>query len=680
MCIVHSWHMFCLLLDIQKIMIYDNSMEIVGLEKQIDAYILNRLAGGQSTGKDLMDGLNSFLSYYALSLRTVFARLNALVGRGVVLCDGKEDSPEDSIYTIAPDVEPPIFCLDDNVLDDMLTADIPVIDTPALFYPDVYVSSDNDRFVLHYHEEMPVLPAKVPVAEEVASEVDVQHEEDIEEPAEDQRVAEAEVPFEDESPAEVDEQSTVENPQDIEDSIEAEITTDSDDPDEDSLDVSVAEAEVVSEEVAVESLSTAATEAYEETPSAVVLMEEDADEEVLPEETTPVLHENIGEAEAESEEEAVPDTSVAESLPAVEPTTPQPTVEPIEEKVTEAAPVEVKEPTIIPNPSTISVRRTPPPVRILPVIGAEYAMPDEVTRITPAPSPAPTPAHSIMEPPKSVDPEADSKRFEAMLRLGLIDENGTILPPSSKPSPKKEVAMPEPAPMPVYSPVPMPRSELEEYLADQEKEHRYTFKSLLLSVFHDAPSVSTEDADSVVEVPPSSSFSELREDMRKKGYKLSQYVYQSTYQYYSQKYINVNGLRFATSLITYFLSLVLVVLGYFLADPIAKLDWSFYVVVAACLTLVPAYYGIRYALYRDRHAPANFSFKLAIVTSLMTWLVLMLIVLLIAFFVPSVGANISQVGTLVAPIFYPAVMLFCLLPGSACIYSLLYKSKRFHVR
>ena len=655
-------------------------MEIVGLEKQIDAYILNRLAGGQSTGKDLMDGLNSFLSYYALSLRTVFARLNALVGRGVVLCDGKEDSPEDSIYTIAPDVEPPIFCLDDNVLDDMLTADIPVIDTPALFYPDVYVSSDNDRFVLHYHEEMPVLPAKVPVAEEVASEVDVQHEEDIEEPAEDQRVAEAEVPFEDESPAEVDEQSTVENPQDIEDSIEAEITTDSDDPDEDSLDVSVAEAEVVSEEVAVESLSTAATEAYEETPSAVVLMEEDADEEVLPEETTPVLHENIGEAEAESEEEAVPDTSVAESLPAVEPTTPQPTVEPIEEKVTEAAPVEVKEPTIIPNPSTISVRRTPPPVRILPVIGAEYAMPDEVTRITPAPSPAPTPAHSIMEPPKSVDPEADSKRFEAMLRLGLIDENGTILPPSSKPSPKKEVAMPEPAPMPVYSPVPMPRSELEEYLADQEKEHRYTFKSLLLSVFHDAPSVSTEDADSVVEVPPSSSFSELREDMRKKGYKLSQYVYQSTYQYYSQKYINVNGLRFATSLITYFLSLVLVVLGYFLADPIAKLDWSFYVVVAACLTLVPAYYGIRYALYRDRHAPANFSFKLAIVTSLMTWLVLMLIVLLIAFFVPSVGANISQVGTLVAPIFYPAVMLFCLLPGSACIYSLLYKSKRFHVR
>lgn len=680
--------MFCLLLDIQKIMIYDNSMEIVGLEKQIDAYILNRLAGGQSTGKDLMDGLNSFLNYYALSLRTVFSRLNALVGRGVVLCDGKEDSPEDSVYTIAPDVEPPIFCLDDNVLDDMLTADIPVIDSPALFYPDVYVSSDNDRFVLHYHEEMPILPAKVPLAQEVASEVDVQHEEDIEEPAEDvqheedieepegdQHVAEAEVPFEDESPAEVNEQSTVENSQDIEDSIEAEITTDSDDSDEDSLDVSEADAEVIAEEVTVESQSTAATEAYEETPSAVLLMEEDADEEVLTEETTPVLHENI-ELEAESEEEAVPDTSVAEPLPAVEPIPPQPIVESIEEKVTEAAPVEVKEPTIIPNPSTISVRRTPPPVRILPVIGAEYAMPDEVTRITPAPSPAP----SIMEPPKSVDPEADSKRFEAMLRLGLIDENGTILPPSSKPTPKKEVAMPEPAPMPVYSPVPMPRSELEEYLADQEKEHRYTFKSMLLSVFHDAPSVSTEDADSVVEVPPSSSFSELREDMRKKGYKLSQYVYQSTYQYYSQKYINVNGLRFATSLITYFLSLVLVVLGYFLADPIAKLDWSFYVVVAACLTLVPAYYGIRYALYRDRHAPANFSFKLAIVTSLMTWLVLMLIVLLIAFFVPSVGANISQVGTLVAPIFYPAVMLFCLLPGSACIYSLLYKSKRFHVR
>ena len=676
---VHSWHMFCLLLDIQKIMIYDNSMEIVGLGKQIDAYILNRLAGGQSTGKDLMDGLNSFLSYYALSLRTVFSRLNALVGRGVVLCDGKEDSPEDSIYTIAPDVEPPIFCLDDNVLDDMLTADIPVIDTPSLFYPDVYVSSDNDRFVLHYHEELPVLPAKVPLAEEVASEEDLQHEEDIEEPTEDQRVAEAEVTPEDESPAEVDEQSSVEDPQDIEDSIEAEITTDSDDPDEDSLDVSEAEAEVIAEEVAVESQSTVDTEPYEETPSAVVLMEEDADEEVLTEETTPVLHENI-ELETESEEEAVSDTSVAEPLPTVEPTTPQPIVEPIEEKKIEAAPVEVKEATIIPNPSTISVRRTPPPVRILPVIGAEYAMPDEVTRITPAPSPAPTPAPSIMGPPKSVDPEADSKRFEAMLRLGLIDDNGTILPPSSRPSPKKEVAMPEPAPMPVYSPVPMPRSELEEYLADQEKEHRYTFKSMLLSVFHDAPSVSTEDADSVVEVPPSSSFSELREDMRKKGYKLSQYVYQSTYQYYSQKYINVNGLRFATSLITYFLSLVLVVLGYFLADPIAKLDWSFYVVVAACLTLVPAYYGIRYALYRDRHAPANFSFKLAIVTSLMTWLVLMLIVLLIAFFVPSVGANISQVGTLVAPIFYPAVMLFCLLPGSACIYSLLYKSKRFHVR
>lgn len=264
-----------------------------------------------------------------------------------------------------------------------------------------------------------------------------------------------------------------------------------------------------------------------------------------------------------------------------------------------------------------------------------------------------------------LEEDIDPKRMSALQMLGMV-------PGEEDNKPEEKPAQPE------YSPVMNPMSVLEEYLQTQEAANKYNFKSILVSVFKDITPQQIESPQMTVETPNGTTFGELREEMRKKGYIVSQYVRQNTYQYYNQKYINVNKLHLATSLITYLFALIMIVVGYFAVEPYANIGWNYYVITAAVLLLIPAYRGIRYAIYKDKHAPANFSFKLSFATSLMASVIAIVVVMLFAFFVPGSTANISDVSSLIAPIFYPAAVLL-LLPISVIVYALLYRSKRFHL-
>lgn len=272
--------------------------------------------------------------------------------------------------------------------------------------------------------------------------------------------------------------------------------------------------------------------------------------------------------------------------------------------------------------------------------------------------------------------DSDEKKLSALRALGLIhspivEKEETVTQDNQDSQTSDQV---------YFSPVHRPQSELELYLQHEENEQQFSYKSLLSNVFKEsAPQqAAQEEAEVVLDDKPITSFSEFREEMRKKGYTVKQYVAESTYQYYTQKYININKIKFATSILTYIVGFAMILIAYFALEKYASLGIKYYIAAAAALLVVPGFYGIRYICYKERHAPANFSFKLSIVTAFIASILLMMIFLLLAFFLPSTKANISDITTLVGPIFYPMGLLL-LLPISVVLYALLYKSKRFHL-
>jgi len=284
----------------------------------------------------------------------------------------------------------------------------------------------------------------------------------------------------------------------------------------------------------------------------------------------------------------------------------------------------------------------------------------------------------------SENPEIERKRLESMRLLGLIsaddeDEAETVDEQSAQ---EQAIETPIEAPEveePIrYSAVLTPQNDLEFYLADAEKEKRISYKAKLHDIFSFVAAPKEESVDDKITMKECASMSDFREEMRKKGYDVRQYVVQHTVQYYSQKYIRVNSIKFATSCIVYLLAVALVLVGYFVCDRYAGLGYVPYIATAVGLLIVPGFYGVRYLAFKDKHTPANFSFKLSLATSFMVAIILMMIFLLVAFFYPKSGANISEINTLVAPVFYPAAMLM-LLPASVLVYALLYRTRKFYV-
>jgi len=269
-----------------------------------------------------------------------------------------------------------------------------------------------------------------------------------------------------------------------------------------------------------------------------------------------------------------------------------------------------------------------------------------------------------------------------MMRLGMLPGMAPETP-HEETAPEQVEAPIEPTPQPEsnvrYDSMHNPTGQLEQYLSEAETEHKFMYHSILLNVFRDVvPQTPAEDDSG--EVALVTSITELREEMRKKGYVVNQYVQQNTYQYYSKKYVLSNKLNLVTSLCTYLVGLAMILVALFAIDPHIGWGWDKYVIAACVLLVFPAIRAVRYLIYRDRHQPADFSFKFSFATSWMAAIILIVIDLLVAFFIPIPGtnANISVVSSLVVPIFYPAA-IFLLLPIRTLIYSLLYHTKKFHL-
>ena len=282
------------------------------------------------------------------------------------------------------------------------------------------------------------------------------------------------------------------------------------------------------------------------------------------------------------------------------------------------------------------------------------------------------------------NPETREKRLASMKLLGLIgDQNEEELAQEVEEAPASdqeqiEQSVPSPA-IQSYSAVMRPQNDLEYYLQEVETEKHYAYKSVLHNLFNTNYAPKTEaDVDTKITMEECSSFSEFREEMRKKGYDVRQYVVQHTVQYYSKKYINVNSIAFATACLTYLLAVALLLVGFFAFDKYANLSYKPYLCTGLVLFAIPIFYGVKYLAYKDKHAPATFSFKLSFATAFMVSLILSMVFLLVAFFYPKSNANISDVNTLIAPVFYPAAMLL-LIPISVVIYALLYRTRKFYV-
>lgn len=216
------------------------------------------------------------------------------------------------------------------------------------------------------------------------------------------------------------------------------------------------------------------------------------------------------------------------------------------------------------------------------------------------------------------------------------------------------------------------------YIEEQEKINNYDWEKKLSRAFVDADNDLEEEINAVENNVIVSTYSELKDIMEKKNYKFKAYSNYDSVSFYSQNYIFSNRLAKDASIYTYFFMLLEIVLAYFLVDKYIGKGFVPYLVVAVCLLVIPLIFVLNYFSFKDKRKPANFHFSISIVTSLMIYVNLMVMVVLLAFFVPSLNVSISNVSSMITTVFYPAGLLLAI-PFSVCVYSILYNTKRYHL-
>ena len=216
------------------------------------------------------------------------------------------------------------------------------------------------------------------------------------------------------------------------------------------------------------------------------------------------------------------------------------------------------------------------------------------------------------------------------------------------------------------------------YIEEQEKINNYDWEKKLSRVFVDAENDLEEEINAVENNVIVSTYSELKDIMEKKNYKFKAYSNYDSVSFYSQNYVFSNRLAKDASIYTYFFMLLEIVLAYFLVDKYIGKGFVPYLVVAVCLLVIPLIFVLNYFSFKDKRKPANFHFSISIVTALMIYVNLMVMVVLLAFFVPSLNVSISNVSSMITTVFYPAGLLLAI-PFSVCVYSILYNTKRYHL-
>lgn len=223
-----------------------------------------------------------------------------------------------------------------------------------------------------------------------------------------------------------------------------------------------------------------------------------------------------------------------------------------------------------------------------------------------------------------------------------------------------------------------PHLSVKAYIEEQELINNYDWEKKLSRVFVDSGNDVEEEVNNTENNVIVSTYSELKDIMEKKNYKFKAYSNYDSVSFYSQNYVFSNRINKSTAIYTYLFMLIEIIIGYLFVDKYINKGLMPYLVLAIGLLVIPVVFILKYVYFKDKRKPANFHFSISFVTALMLYANLMVMVVLLAFFVPSLNVSINNLSSMITTIFYPAGLLLSI-PFSVCVYSILYNSKKYHL-
>lgn len=183
----------------------------------------------------------------------------------------------------------------------------------------------------------------------------------------------------------------------------------------------------------------------------------------------------------------------------------------------------------------------------------------------------------------------------------------------------------------------------------------------------------------------SSSFETLEDDLGKKGIIVTEYVRRPKEPVSVKNYIWSNKIKCVSSLITYGITMILLITGFLLAKSFNFVDFNYlstalpagfyFWLFALLLTVAPATYTTIFCLNKTKKAKAKFNFKIAIIFSLLFFI--QALVIIYAVNIPFGLYSFSQKDYNHYMWLLPAICT-TYIPLQTIIYELLYKSKKFH--
>ena len=172
------------------------------------------------------------------------------------------------------------------------------------------------------------------------------------------------------------------------------------------------------------------------------------------------------------------------------------------------------------------------------------------------------------------------------------------------------------------------------------------------------------------------STSELKSKMMAEGYNLRPYVKKNTSEYYINQYYFSSKLNRDSSVITYLIYSIGVLIAYFSTAPKFGHNVGALIGFLAAGLLYPIVTFVAYCVDPKKRIKANFNAKNALINSLIVIVNAIIIIVLVGFL--ACGARIDNIDSMIRPVIIPLVFLL-IIPIAILIYYRLYKSNHYHV-
>ena len=167
---------------------------------------------------------------------------------------------------------------------------------------------------------------------------------------------------------------------------------------------------------------------------------------------------------------------------------------------------------------------------------------------------------------------------------------------------------------------------------------------------------------------------DLKTRLYAEGFKLRPYSRSNSFEYYSYNFIQSNIINRDTWLIV--MAIFALEMAVFWVSLFKFIPYTYFLsitVVGIGLCFIPF---VICFINPSKRSRANFNFKISILNRLMLFVELTVFMALIGFF--AIGANISDINSILMSIIIPSVLFFNF-PISSVVYYLLYRSKKYHV-